>query len=169
VLVGNLFDQDDVQEFDKVDNDYVSSRSKRSSNLSVGMNSNNVQALLQMYLESSESSSNISSHCLIGGNDADADAINDATSPEMIYSTEEVQVWASLGGSLSYTNNPTVGLCSGTFLHTTSDNSQTRLHKKHKQPLKHHYHGGGAACPFSSMESMNPRRPKGRRPCAYFF
>ncbi len=34
---------------------------------------------------------------------------------------------------------------------------------------KHHHHGDGAACPSSIVDSMIPRRPRGRRPCACSF
>jgi hypothetical protein len=43
---------------------------------------------------------------------------------------------ASLGGTLCFINNPTLRLfshISRTRLHTTSDDDQTRRHKKHKQ------------------------------------
>jgi hypothetical protein len=42
-----------------------------------------------------------------------------------------VRCSASLGGSLSNAYNPTLGLCSGTFLHMTSDYGQTRWHKNY--------------------------------------
>ncbi len=34
---------------------------------------------------------------------------------------------------------------------------------------KHHHHGDGAARPSSGVDSMNPRRPSGGRPCACLF
>jgi len=42
-------------------------------------------------------------------------------------------------------------------------------HKKHKSPKKYHHHGGEAANPSSSVDLMNPRRPRGGRPCAHLF
>ncbi len=34
---------------------------------------------------------------------------------------------------------------------------------------KDHHHGDGAACPSSGVDSMNPRPPSGKRPCAFIF
>ena len=42
-------------------------------------------------------------------------------------------------------------------------------HKKHKSPKKYHHHGGEAANPSSGVDLMNPRRPRGGRPCAHLF
>jgi hypothetical protein len=39
---------------------------------------------------------------------------------------------ASLGGTLCYTHNPTLGISSCTFLHTTSDDNQMRCNTQHK-------------------------------------
>ena len=39
---------------------------------------------------------------------------------------------ASLGGTLCYTHNATLRLSSRIFLHTTSDNGQTRCNTQHK-------------------------------------
>jgi hypothetical protein len=76
---------------------------------------------------------------------------------------------ASLGGTLCHTHNLTVRLFSYTCLHTMSDDDQTRLHKKHKQHDKQHHHGGGVARPSSGVDLINPCRPRGGRPSAYFF
>ncbi len=52
------------------------------------------------------------------------------------------------------------------FLHT-SDNKQKRPHHTTIQTNnKYHHHGDGAACPSSGVDSMNPCRPSGERPCA---
>ena len=57
-----------------------------------------------------------------------------------------------------------------TCLHTTSDDNQTRPHKKHKQHDKQHHHGGGAAHPSSNVDLMkNPCRLRGGRPSTDFF
>jgi hypothetical protein len=83
---------------------------------------------------------------------------------------------ASQCGSLNNALNPTLGLKNSFFkggkvilhtcLHTTSDDDQTRWHKKHKSPTKHHHHGGGAARPSSGVDLINPCRLRGGRPCA---
>ena len=76
---------------------------------------------------------------------------------------------ASLGGPLCHTHNPILRLFSRTCLHMTSDDDQTRPHKKHKQHDKQHHHGGGTARPSSGVDLMNPCRWRGERPSAYFF
>jgi len=76
---------------------------------------------------------------------------------------------ACLGGSLCHTHNLTLRLFSRTCLHTTSDDDQTRPHKKHKQHDKQHHHGVGAARPSSGVNLMNPCLPRGGRPSTYFF
>jgi hypothetical protein len=42
-------------------------------------------------------------------------------------------------------------------------------HKKHNSPNKHHHHGGGAAKSSGGVDLMNWCRPRGGRPCAYYF
>jgi hypothetical protein len=37
--------------------------------------------------------------------------------------------------------------------------------QQHKQHDKQHHHGGGAACPSSGVDLMNPCRLSGGRPC----
>ena len=76
---------------------------------------------------------------------------------------------ARLGGSLCHTHNLTLRLFSRTCLHTTSDDDQTRPHKKHKQHDKQHHHGVGAARPSSGMNLMNPCLPRGGRLSTYLF
>jgi hypothetical protein len=73
---------------------------------------------------------------------------------------------ASLGGPLCHTHNLTLRLFSRTCLHTTSDEDQTRPHKKHNQHDKQNHHGGEATHPSSGVDLMNPCRLSGERPCA---
>jgi hypothetical protein len=94
-------------------------------------------------------------------------------------SRESKRHGASQCGSLNNALNPTLGLKTHFFkggkdilhtcLHTTSDNDQTRRHKKHKSPTKHHHHGGGAARPSSGVDLMNLRRLRSGRPCTFSF
>ncbi len=77
--------------------------------------------------------------------------------------------WATLQclSTIWLGNMHTLRLCSGTFLHTTSYDNQKRPQHTTQTHNKHHYHGGGAACPSSSVDSMNPHCPRGGWPCAY--
>jgi len=78
---------------------------------------------------------------------------------------------ASLGGPLCHTHNPILRLffCTCLRTNTTSDNDQTRPHKKHKQNDKQHHRGVGAARLSSGVDLTNPCLPRGGRPSAYFF
>ncbi len=75
---------------------------------------------------------------------------------------------AHLGGSKSNAVKLILRLFLYHFLHTmslyvTSPSTTTQTSNKH------HHHGDGAARPSSSMDSINPHRPSGGRPCAYIF
>ncbi len=59
-----------------------------------------------------------------------------------------VQAWVDQNVMLITHNNPTVGLCSSTFLHTISDHNQTR--PQHMTETQHkHYHHGDRASPLT--------------------
>jgi len=76
--------------------------------------------------------------------------------------TINIRYGASLGGTLCDTSKTYVRQ-----VRLTSHESKP--HKKHNSPNKHHHHGGGAANPCSGADLMNPRRPRGGRPCACSF
>jgi hypothetical protein len=75
-------------------------------------------------------------------------------------------------GSKRNTINLILRLRCHTFLHTknlTEESQVARLHKKHKQPCKHHHLGGRAARPSSGVDLMNPHHRRGGWPCIYLF
>ena len=54
----------------------------------------------------------------------------------------------SLGGSQSITYNPTLGLCSRTFLHTTVTTARQDCTKSTQTCNKHYHHGDGPLVPL---------------------
>ncbi len=76
---------------------------------------------------------------------------------------------ASLSGAKNYASNPILELCFGTFLHTRSDDNQTRLQHTTRTHYKHHHYGDGTTNPSGGVDLMNSRHPRGGQPYAHFF